>query len=48
MGPPEAAVQAEASNRPSLLRLRGVVVSRWGKGKTNVILSGMDCGVKRE
>ena len=27
--PPGAAVQAEASNRPPLLRLRGVVVSRW-------------------
>ena len=29
--PPGAAVQVEASNRPPLLRLRGVVVSRWEK-----------------
>ncbi len=30
-GPPGAAVQAEASNHPPLLRLRGGVVSRWDK-----------------
>ena len=31
--PPEAAVQAEASNHPLLLRLRGAVVSELGKGR---------------
>ena len=30
---PEAAVQAEASNHPLLLRLRGVVMSELGKGR---------------
>lgn len=33
-GPLGAAVQAEASNRPLLLRLKGVVVSELGKGRT--------------
>jgi hypothetical protein len=31
--PPEAAVQAEASNHPLLLPLREVVVSELGKGR---------------
>lgn len=30
--PPEVSLQGQASNRPVLLRLRGVVVSDWGKG----------------
>ncbi len=32
-GPLEAGVQAQASNHPLLLRLRGVVVSELGKGR---------------
>jgi len=33
-GSPEAGLQEQASNRPVLLRSKGVVVSNWGKGIT--------------